>query len=63
MEEIIIGMLIVPLRGNNLDIKIRVSFSIEPPIKSSPNDKMSSSFKGGAIYLPNELTNFETNSF
>jgi hypothetical protein len=39
MEEIIIGMLIVPLRGNNLDIKIRVSFSIEPPIKSSPNDK------------------------
>ena len=30
---------------------IRVDFAIEPPLKSSQNDKMLPSFKRGTIYL------------
>jgi hypothetical protein len=41
----------VVLRGNNLEIKLGVGFLIKPPLKSSSNHKMLSSFKRGAIYL------------
>ena len=37
------------LEGSNLEIKL--GLVIEPPLKSSLNDKMSSSFKRGAMYL------------
>ena len=37
--------------GNVLEIKLRVGFLIEPPLKSSPNDNYLLSFKRGAINL------------
>ena len=40
------------LRGNGLGIKLGLLFFfIEPPLKSSPNDKLFPSFKSGEIYL------------
>ena len=53
-----IGISIVVLRGNNLEIKEGLGFFfkyiiIKPPVKSSPNDKILSLFKRGAIYILN----------
>jgi hypothetical protein len=39
------------LRGDNLGSYMGVGFLIEPPLKSSPNDKMLPLFKRRAIYL------------
>ena len=39
------------LEGQHFKNQIEVGFPIEPPLKSSPNDKMLSSFNRGAIYL------------
>ena len=42
-------MSIMLLGGNILEINPGVGFLIEPPLKSSPNDKMLPSIKRGAI--------------
>ena len=43
-------MLMVVLRGTNLEITLGMVILIESPLKSSPNDKMLPS-KRGEIYL------------
>ena len=53
-------MSIVVLRDNTLDIKLRLVFLIELPLKSSPNDKILPSFKRGPYTYSNQITNLET---
>ena len=61
MKEIVIKMSIVVFRASNLQPKSGFFFwfflinFIEPPLKSSPHDKMLPSFKRGAIYLPKSV--------
>ena len=53
-------MSIVVLRDINLEIELGC-FSIEPSIKSSPNDIILPSFKEGQHTYSNQNTNLETN--
>ena len=40
MWEIVIGMTLVVLRSNYLDVELGLGIPIESPLKSSPNDMM-----------------------
>ena len=54
------GMSIMVLRGNNLEIKLGLVFMIEPPLKSSLIDKTYPHSKEGQYTYSNRLTNLET---
>ena len=59
-QEILIGMSIVVLRGNNLEIQLGVGCFNEPSLKSSPNESFIFIQKRGSIPNSNQLTNLET---